>query len=145
MFKTAFYKKSIQLVSVIFLVFSSLHSATVIADDDLLRLATSLCEAAKADDRSTMRKKLKSAKLRLRVIYDAISCGEEGSILRVAILANAKEAATFVVAGIGEKGLAQPGYDGKTVVQWTEGLVAGGDASKQVFLDIFSSKLDDDE
>lgn len=145
MIKRFVLKRSMPVVCLLTLILTSTHSPTVTANDDLLRLATSLCEAAKADDRSTMRKKLKSAKLRLRAIYDAISCGADGSILRVAILANAKEAATFVVAGIGEKGLAQPEPDGKTVVQWTEGLVAAGDASKQVFLDLFNSKLEDED
>ena len=109
--------------------------------DDLLRLAKSLCEAAKTDDRSGMRKKLRSAKMRLKNIYYGISCGSTGSLLRVATKAGSMGAATFIATKIGKKGLKEPGKDGKSIVEWTQGLVASGDASKQAFVDLFNSKL----
>ena len=101
----------------------------------------SLCEAAKTDNRAAMRKKLKSAKLRLRKIYTGINCGSDGSLLRTATSAGAINAATFIATKIGKKNLAAAEQDGKTIVQWTEGLVAAGDASKQAFVDLFNSKM----
>lgn len=109
--------------------------------NDVERLVMSLCEAAKADDRAGMRKKLKSAKLRLRKIYAGINCGPEGSLLRTATNAGAINAATFIATKIGKKNLAAAEKDGKNIVQFTEGLVAAGDASKQAFVDLYNSKM----
>jgi hypothetical protein len=109
--------------------------------NDLMRLAQNLCEAAKSDDRSGMRKKLKSAKIRLRNIYSGISCGPQGSLLRVATSSGSMQAATFIATKIGKSNLAAAEADGKTVLQWAEELVASGDASKQAFVDLFKSKL----
>ena len=50
---------SITLISLSIISFPSVSQA-----NDLERLASSLCESAKTDDRSGMRKKLKSAKIR---------------------------------------------------------------------------------
>ena len=53
----------------------SSYTAPVKANDDLLRLAISLCDFAKTDDRTSMRRKLRAAGMRLRAIYPAIKCG----------------------------------------------------------------------
>ncbi|NVJ49782.1 MAG: DUF3718 domain-containing protein [Gammaproteobacteria bacterium] len=111
------------------------------ADDDLLRLAISLCDFAKTDDRSSMRRKLKAAGMRLRAIYPAIKCGSDGSLLRVATVNNAFEAAKFLASKAGDDAITEPEDDGKNLIQWSEGLVAAGDASKQQFVDLFKSKL----
>ncbi|MCW8875967.1 MAG: DUF3718 domain-containing protein [Kangiellaceae bacterium] len=120
---------------------SSISFSAVTQANDVERLVMSLCEAAKSDDRSGMRKKLKSAKLRLRNIYTGINCGPDGSLLRVATTNGAMEAATFIATKIGKKNLAKAESDGKTIVQFTQELVAGGDASKQAFVDLYNSKL----
>ena len=109
--------------------------------NDIDRLVASICEAAQSDDRSSMRKKLKSAKIRLKNIYSGVHCGPKGSLLRVATAAGAMEAATFIATKRGNRNLSSPESDGKTIVQWTEGLVAAGDASKQAFVDLYNSKL----
>ncbi len=111
------------------------------ADDDLLRLAISLCDFAKADDRTSMRRKLKAAGMSLRAIYPAISCGPEGSLLRVATIHNALESAKFLASKASDDAFTTPGADGKTLIQWAEGLVAAGDASKQAFVDLFKEKM----
>jgi len=116
-------------------------SSPVKANDDLLRLAISLCDFAKADDRTSMRRKLKAAGMKLRAIYPAISCGSEGSLLRVATLNNALEAATFLASKAGKKNLTAAESDGKNILEWAEGLVAAGDASKQPFVDLFKDKM----
>jgi len=111
------------------------------ADAALLRLATSLCEAAKNNDRTGMRKKLRSAKMRLKAIYYGIKCGPEGSLLRVATLAGSLDAATFLATKAGKKALTQKEDDGKSLIEFTESLVASGDASKQPFVELYKSKL----
>ena len=122
------------------LMVGAMSFSTVSQANDVERLVSSLCESAKSDDRSGMRKKLKSAKIRLRKIYSGINCGS-GSLLRVATNAGAMNAATFIATKIGKKNLAQAEGDGKNIVQWTEGLVAAGDASKQAFVDLYNSKM----
>ncbi|MGX5173342.1 DUF3718 domain-containing protein [Aliikangiella sp. IMCC44653] len=122
------------------LTIATLNYSPVTQANDLQRLAESLCEAAKTDDRSGMRKKLRSAKIRLRNIYAGINCGS-GSLLRTATTAGSMEAATFIATKIGSDNISSPESDGKNIIQWTEGLVSAGDASKQAFLDLFNSKL----
>lgn len=119
----------------------SSYSAPVKANDDLLRLAISLCDFAKTDDRTSMRRKLRAAGMRLRAIYPAIKCGSDGSLLRVATVNNAMGAAKFLAAKAGSDAITEPGHDGQNIVKWAEGLVASGDASKQPFVELFKSKM----
>ena len=105
------------------------------------RLAMSLCESAKNDDRRTMRKKLDTAKIRLNRIYENLQCGAEGSLLRVATNAGSLNAAKYIATKIKAKGINQVESDGDNIIQYTEKLVANGDASKQAFVDLFNSKI----
>jgi len=109
--------------------------------DDLQRLAENLCQYAKTDNRASMRKKLKGARMRLKSIYPGLICGSAGSLMRVAIANDALSAAKFIVSKAGKKGLRMVEKDGKTVLEYTEGLVASGDTSKQAFVDLIKSKL----
>jgi ankyrin repeat protein len=132
-------KKIVSLaITVTLLIGVSPHRAQ--ADEDLLRLAISLCDFAKADDRTSMRRKLKAAGMKLRAIYPAIRCGGSGSLLRVATENNALEAAKFLASKVSDDAFNTPEEDGKTLIQWAEGLVAAGDASKQPFVDLFKEK-----
>ncbi|WP_144393728.1 DUF3718 domain-containing protein [Pleionea sediminis] len=118
-----------------------LTPTTTQADDRLLRLAISLCDFAKTDDRTSMRRKLRAAGMRLRAIYPAIKCGDDGSLLRVATINNAMSAAKFLASKAGSDAITAPGHDGKTIVQWAEELVAAGDESKKPFLELFKSEM----
>ncbi|TQV76523.1 DUF3718 domain-containing protein [Aliikangiella marina] len=120
---------------------TTLSFSTVTQANDVQRLVNSLCEAAKADDRTGMRKKLKSAKIRLKKIYSGVQCGDQGSLLRAATNAGALNAATFIATKIGKDNLAMAESDGKNIVQFAQGLVAAGDASKQAFVDLYNSKM----
>jgi uncharacterized protein DUF3718 len=108
---------------------------------DLQRLAENLCEYAKTDNRASMRKKLKGARMKLKVIYPGLICGKGGTLMRVAVANGAMSAAKFIVSKAGKKGLGMVEKDGKTVLQFTENLVAGGDAGKQPFVDMIKAKL----
>ncbi len=109
--------------------------------NDLQRLAENLCDYAKNNNRASMRKKLKSARMKLKVIYPGLICGAGGSLMRVAVTNDAIEAAKFIVTKAGKKGLQVKEKDGKTILEYTEGLVAAGDASKQAYVDMIKSKL----
>jgi hypothetical protein len=108
---------------------------------DLQRLGENLCEYAKTDNRASMRKKLKGASMRLKAIYPGLICGKGGTLMRVAVSNDAHEAAKFIASKAGKKGLKIVEKDGKTVLQFTEELVAGGDATKQTFVDLIKDKL----
>jgi hypothetical protein len=108
---------------------------------DLQRLGENLCEYAKTDNRASMRKKLKGASMRLKAIYPGLICGSGGSLMRVAVANDALEAAKFIASKAGRKGLKIVEGDGKTALQFAEGLVAGGDATKQPFVDLIKAKL----
>lgn len=103
------------------------------------RLAVSLCEGAAANNRSVMRKKLKQARLRLRDIYDGLRCGKQGSLARVAINADAMEAAKYIFKKSKKEALTKVDSDGKNILQYAQGLVAAGDSSKQAYVDLIQS------
>ena len=109
--------------------------------NDIQRLAENLCEYAKKDNRASMRKKLKGAGMRLKAIYPGLVCGSGGTLMRVAVANNAMGAAKFIASKAGKKSLEMVENDGKTILQFTEGLVAGGDASKQAYVDLIKGKL----
>lgn len=131
----------IKVLSVALFVFFGAATPQQANADDLQRLAENLCDYAKTDNRASMRKKLKSARMRLKAIYPGLICGAGGSLMRVAVTNNAESAAKFIATKAGKKGLGAPENDGKTVLQYAEGLVAAGDASKQVYVDLIKSKL----
>ncbi|MBV1908543.1 MAG: DUF3718 domain-containing protein [Kangiellaceae bacterium] len=108
---------------------------------DLQRLAENLCEYAKTDNRSSMRKKLKGASMKLKAIYPGLICGTGGTLMRVAVSNDAVNAAKFIASKAGKKSLKIVEKDGKSVLQFTENLVASGDSSKQVFVDLIKAKL----
>ncbi len=131
----------IKVLSVtLFVVFGVLAPQQTNASD-LQRLAENLCDYAKTDNRASMRKKLKTARMRLKAIYPGLICGKGGSLMRVAVTNNAESAAKFIATKAGKKSLAAPEKDGKTVLEYTEGLVAAGDASKQLYVELIKSKL----
>jgi len=109
--------------------------------NEIERLAVSLCESAKSDDRRTMRKKLDLAKIRLNKIYGGLQCGAEGSLLRVATNAGSINAAKYIATKLKAHDLTAAEHDGVNIIQYTESLVAGGDASKQAFVDLYKSKI----
>ncbi|MGB0495361.1 MAG: DUF3718 domain-containing protein [Kangiellaceae bacterium] len=109
--------------------------------DSLQRLAENLCEYAKTDNRASMRKKLKGARMKLKAIYPGLICGKAGSLMRVAVANDAMNAAKFIASKAGKKGLNGVEKDGKTALQFTQDLVAAGDSSKQAFADIIQAKM----
>ncbi|MGV6851078.1 MAG: DUF3718 domain-containing protein [bacterium] len=106
-------------------------------DQSLKRLAVTLCDYAKADNRSGIRKKLRDAHYRMKDIYPGLICGSGGSLLRVATTNGAMETAQYIAKKIGKKLINVPEKDGLNIVQWTQSLVDAGDAEKQPYLDVF--------
>lgn len=118
-------------------------STVLAADDEYTRLAATLCDYAKANDRTLFRKKLKDADLQLRRIYGGVLCAKDGgfaggSLLRTAIANNATDVADFILSQVGNSAVSSPEHDGKTILQWTEEQAAA-DASKKAFIDLLKA------
>jgi len=134
---------SIALTLILSVTFSP-GSKVVAGDFDIL--AVTLCDLAKNNGRSKMRKKLKSAKMKLRKVYPTISCAGDdkfsgGSLLRMATAHNAMDSATFLATKAGKNALTTAEHDGKTIIEWTKSQIDSGQADKQEFLDLFQSKI----
>jgi hypothetical protein len=122
-------------------------SPTFSKADDLNAVISSLCDYAKNNNRTSMRKKLKQARLKLRKIYQGVQCGagdgfEGGSLLRVSTYFGAYESAKFIATKIGAKGISNAENDGKNILTWTEALQNSGSASTDLvkFIQLFKSK-----
>ena len=118
-------------------------STVLAADDEYIRLAATLCDYAKANDRTLFRKKLKDADLQLRRIYGGVLCAKDGAfsggtLLRTAIANNATDVADFILSQVGNSAVSNPEHDGKTILQWTEEQAAA-DASKKAFIDLLKA------
>lgn len=125
-------------------VFSIGLSSVSVADDEMLRLATSLCEYAKGNDRTMLRKKLKDANLNLRQVHGGILCAKDdkyagGTLLRSAFAHGSTEAIEFILSQIGSAGVTAAEHDGKTILQYAE-EAAAADPSKAPLLALIKEK-----
>ena len=66
--------KSIKVIVFLTLFLSPLLVTKSMASDDAMLLATALCEYTKSNQRSKIRKKLKRFKVKLRKVYEGITC-----------------------------------------------------------------------
>ncbi|CAH9056264.1 hypothetical protein PSECIP111951_01426 [Pseudoalteromonas holothuriae] len=105
-------KLSTVLVSVSLCVASLSFSHQANANE---QLAISLCEYIAADDKSSLRKKLKSSRVKIRNIFDAVLCNGN-NMLRHAIVSNAADAGEYIVKNLPKSTLA----DGAEIA-WAEG------------------------
>lgn len=98
---------------------SVFFSAPVKAND---QLAISICEYIAADDKNRLRDKLKSSRVKIRNIYDAVLCNGN-NLLRHAIASNATDAGEFVVKNLSKSSL-EDGAD----IAWAESNGHAGSA-----------------
>ncbi|MBQ4798488.1 DUF3718 domain-containing protein [Pseudoalteromonas sp. MMG006] len=92
------------------------YTAPVKAED---QLAVSICEYIAADDKNRLRSKLKSSRVKIRNIYDAIQCNGN-NLLRHAVASNAVHAGEYIVKNLSKSSLSD-GAD----ISWAEGNHAG--------------------
>lgn len=91
------------------LLVSTMFSTSVSAND---QLAQSLCSYTAADNKNQLRKILSDNRLRLRNVYEGVSCGGK-NLVRLAIEHNAANAAQFISSQLPVSDLAASGD-----VQW---------------------------
>lgn len=85
--------------------------------DDLL--AETICSYIEVDNKSRLRKVLKSNNIRIRNVFDSIKCDGQ-SMLHFAISAEANAVGGFIVSKLPVAALSTPASDGKTLLQWAE-------------------------
>lgn len=88
-----------QLVVSIFLLSYFVYPNKVAANAESERFVEALCEYAKINHRSTIRKKLKSARLKLRKVYSSIRC-EGQSFYEYAKANNAEDVVKYIEAKV---------------------------------------------
>jgi hypothetical protein len=86
------------------------------------QLAVSICEYIAADDKNRLRSKLKSSRVKIRNVYEAIQCNGN-NLVRHAIASNAVDAGEFVVKNLSKSSL-EDGAD----IAWAESNGHGGSA-----------------
>ncbi|NOU51505.1 DUF3718 domain-containing protein [Pseudoalteromonas sp. JBTF-M23] len=84
------------------------------------QLAISICEYIAADDKSSLRKKLKSSRVKIRNIFDAVKCNGN-NMLRHAIVSNAADTGEYIV-----KNLPKSSLEDGAEIAWAEGNGHGG-------------------
>ncbi|MGA4605382.1 DUF3718 domain-containing protein [Pseudoalteromonas maricaloris] len=78
------------------------------------QLALSICEYIAADDKNRIRNALKTSRLKMRNVYDAIQCNGN-NLLRHAIASNAVDSGEYIIKSIPKSAL----EDGKELA-WAE-------------------------
>ena len=79
-----------------FLVIMTLSYSPVVKSADVGALLAGICDNVATDNKGRFRKKLKEAGVKLRNIYDGISCGGE-NLVRYAIKSGATSTGEFIV------------------------------------------------
>ena len=91
------------------------------AQADVGEALQNICTIVKADDKGELRKKMKRVqsdyRLKLKDYYTGVTCGGN-SLIRTAMLNNAKETGTLMVKKMPKGDLKAPESDGKTVLVW---------------------------
>lgn len=78
-----------------------------------------VCGNVQSDNKSRLRNQLKDNKLRLKNIYDGLSCNGD-SLLRFAINSGSENVGVFIVKRLPVRLLTRNEADGKTVYQWAQ-------------------------
>lgn len=119
--------KGALLVPVLF----SFHTSTVQADPNTV--LANICTIVASDDKSQLRKKIKTMKsdysMKLPDYYSGISCGGL-TLIRHAIQSGSVESGSFLIKKMSKKILREPMSDGTTELDWA--TANGHDASPLV-------------
>ncbi|MCL1058531.1 DUF3718 domain-containing protein [Shewanella gelidimarina] len=92
-------------------------STPALANQD--QLAANICNYVVSDDKNRLRKKLKESRVKLRNIYDGVSCNGD-SLLRVAMKNGSNAVGTFVTKRLPVSNLGKAESDGLTIAAWAE-------------------------
>ncbi|GAP76481.1 MULTISPECIES: DUF3718 domain-containing protein [Pseudoalteromonas] len=89
------------LIATAVLAGSALYTTPASAND---RLAISICEYIAADDKNRLRKTLRSARLKIRDISDAVKCNGN-NLVRHAVASNAVDTGEYIIKSLPKSSL----------------------------------------
>ncbi|QYJ85448.1 DUF3718 domain-containing protein [Shewanella mesophila] len=89
------------------------------------QLAANICNYVHADDKNRLRSKLKETRVKLRNVYQGLTCDGD-SLLRFAMKSGANDVGSFMAKRLSTDDLTAKEADGKTVVEWAEANGHGG-------------------
>ena len=96
-------------------------SVSNVAHAQVEEALANICAIVKADDKSELRKKMRTVQtdyaLKLKDYYDGVTCSGN-SLIRVAVLNESVETGTLLVKQMPKKLLTEPESDGKTILAW---------------------------
>jgi hypothetical protein len=122
------------LAAVLPLTFASAPSQA----NEVAAALSNICNIVVADDKSELRKKIKTVssnfRLKLKDYYTGVKCNGN-SMIRTAVLNDAVEAGTLLVKKMPKKHLAAPEEDGKTLQAWIDEQGKGDSAIAVALLD----------
>ncbi|MBY5993024.1 DUF3718 domain-containing protein [Ferrimonas balearica] len=102
-------------------------SYTPAAQANVDQLVASMCDYVINDEKNRLRKKLKDARVKLRAIYDGVTCNGN-SLVRTAMINNAQDVGVFLVKQLPRNTLNTAEADGQTLLQWAESQGHGASA-----------------
>jgi hypothetical protein len=110
-----------KLLKVSILAASVTVAAPSFAGDDINSALANICTIVKTNDKSALRNKMKRVEsdygVKLRDVYDGISCGGQ-SLIRTAMLSEAVDTGTFMMKKMSKNALKSPEQDGMTLSAW---------------------------
>ncbi len=104
-------------IATLFVASSISISTPALANQD--QLGANICNYVVSDDKNRLRKKLKESRVKLRNIYDGVSCNGD-SLLRVAMKSGSNAVGTFVAKRLPVSDLGKAEADGQTIIAWAE-------------------------
>jgi hypothetical protein len=110
--------RNIALASVVLLSSVSFNAVAV----DIESALVGICDYLKQDDKNRFRKKLKDTNIKLRNVYDGISCGGE-PLVRYAMRNGAEKTGSFIVGR-----LPQSHFETSGDLEWAKSNGFGGSA-----------------
>ncbi|QTH65137.1 DUF3718 domain-containing protein [Psychrosphaera ytuae] len=105
-------KLLVSLLSTVLVV--SALSTSAPAQADVASFLAGVCDNVATDNKSRFRKKLKNAGVKLRNIYDGVTCGGD-NLIRYAMQKNAESVGVFMV-----KRLPSSHFDGSGDLEWAK-------------------------
>ena len=107
------------------LIAASFVSTSAEANTD--QLVANICDYVKSNDKNRLRKKLKENRVKLRNIYDGVSC-DGNSLLRTAYNSNSLEVGEYIAKRLPAGDLNSPEADGKSILDWANANGHSGSA-----------------
>lgn len=101
---------------------ASAYSVPVHANEQLV---ANICNYVQADDKNRLRSKLKETRVKLRNVYQGLTCDGD-SLLRFAMKSGANDVGSFMAKRLSTDDLTAKEADGKTIVEWAEANGHGG-------------------